>query len=89
MDNAKLPFCYTLIRCGDDGQDFLFKRIREPTTENYEPHVWAMHMDIEDPNPERVLIFVQGNTHPEEIHDKIVKAHAYFARQIQPFLSEE
>ena len=32
MTDQKLPFCYTLIRCGDGGQDLLLKRIREPAT---------------------------------------------------------
>ena len=87
MGEEKRPFCYTLIRCGDDGQDLLFKRIWGSTTGA--PNVWAMHMDIDDPSPEHVLIFVEGTADPEVIHDKIVKAHAYFNKQIQPHLPEQ
>ena len=66
MENSKRPFLYTLIPCGDQNQDYLFKRIRGSTTEEHGPNIWAMHMDIEDPTPESVLIFVQGTTPPEE-----------------------
>lgn len=87
MTKKKEPFCYTLIPCGDDGQDLLFKRIRGRTTEA--SNVWAMHMDIDDLNPENVLIFVQGTVPPEKVHDNILKAHAFFNSRIRPFLPQE
>ena len=89
MENSKRPFLYTLIPCGDQNQDYLFKRIWGSPTEEHGPNVWAMHMDIEDSTPESVLIFVRGTTAAEEILDKTVNAQAYFVKQIQPFLSEE
>ena len=79
----KKPFCYTLVRCGPGNQDLLFKRIREDT-QKYAPNVWAMHMDISDPQPETVLVFVQGTTKREEIMAKINRVQTYFREQTEP-----
>ena len=85
---ATKPFLYTLIPCGEDNQDYLFKRIRGSPAD-HGSNVWAMHIDTADPNPEQVLVFVQGNVPAAAIHDKLVKAQGYFVRQLQPHIPED
>ena len=79
----KKPFCYTLVRCGSGNQDLLFERI-SGDTQKYAPNVWAMHMDIDDPKPEIVLVFVQGTTKREEIMAEISRVQTYFREQTEP-----
>ena len=84
MKNKKLPYCYSLIRCGEDNEDLLFKRIRESSTRKYAPNVWAMHLDIEDLTPAIALIFVNGTAPRETVIDEINKAQTFFREQIEP-----
>lgn len=79
----KLPFLYRLIRTGPEGEDLLFKRLRgeEPVTTKA---LWALHLDIEDPAPAPVLIFVSGETRRQDIMDEINKAQTFFREQIEP-----
>ena len=53
----------------------------------YAPNIWGMHMDIEDPNPECVLIFVHGGTPGESDTHEINKVQTYFREQIEPSAS--
>lgn len=89
MKTQKLPFLYTLECQGDDGQDYLMKRIREPDPSKYAPDYWGMHMDIKDPRPECVLIFVHATTDPERIMYEINRVQTYFREQIEPMNSNE
>ena len=82
MSDTPKPFLYELIPCGEDSQDYLFRRIRGKTPAGRVP--WGLFINLDDPNPEQALIFVRGNVPPDEIHNKIVKAHAYWDKQIQP-----
>ena len=41
-------------------------------------------MDIEDPTPECVVIFMQGTTPGERIMHEINKVQTYFREQIEP-----
>ena len=53
----------------------------------YAPDIWGMHVDIEDPNPECVLIFVQGATPGERVMYEINKVQTCFREQIEPSAS--
>ena len=83
MTDQKKPFLYTFQWCGDRNQDMLFKRIWESPKGYPGDSVWAMHMDIEDPTPESVIIFVRGDTKREEIMDKINETQTYFREQVE------
>ena len=77
----KLPFIFQLIRCGEDNQDLLFKRVRGQPTGTLD---WALHLDIEDPTPATVLIFVQVTTPEDRIVDEVNKAQTFFREQVEP-----
>ena len=76
----KNPFLYKLEMVGKDQQYLLFRRYRKDEPRG---NVWGMHMDIEDPKVERVLIFVHEGTPADEIMDEINKAQSYFCRQVE------
>ncbi len=83
MTDQKKPFLYTFHWCGDRKQDMLFKRIWG-SAKNYQgSRVWGIHIDIEDPTPESVIIFVRADIREEEIMDKINKAQTYFREQVE------
>ena len=81
---AKRPFLYTLIPCGDNNQDYMFKRIYSAS--GYGPNVWAMHIDLDDDTPEQVLIFVQGAVAPTDVEQRIDRSKDYFLQQLGPYL---
>ena len=82
MLDQKKPFLYTFEWCGDRNQDMLFRRIWG-SPEDYPPNtVWGMHIDINDPKQESVIILVNKTTDRNEIMDKINKAQTYFRKQI-------
>lgn len=82
MESQKKPFLYTLCRSGEKNQDLSFKRIWGNPEE--QPNVWGMHLDIEDPTPAKVLIFVNGGTDPREIMHEINQAQTFFRKQTEP-----
>ena len=43
----------------------------------------GMHMDIDNPTPESVVIFVRADTKEEEIMDNINQAQTYFRKQVE------
>ena len=79
------PFRYTLELCGPENQDMLFKRMDHirPVTANDVSRLWAVHMDIADPKPEKVLFFVRTNVPREEIMDEINKLQTYWREQTE------
>ena len=81
---AKRPFLYTLIPCGDDHQDYLFKRIYSAT--GYGRNVWAMHIDLDDDTPEQVLMFVQAVLAASDVEERIDRSKDYFLQQLGPYL---
>ena len=81
---AKRPFLYTLIPCGDNHQDYMFKRIYSAS--EYGTNVWAMHIDLDDDTPEQVLVFVQGVVAPTDVEKRIDRSKDYFLQQLGPYL---
>ena len=81
---AKRPFLYTLIPCGDNNQDYMFQRIYSAS--GYGPNVWAMHIDLDDDTPEQVLMFVQGVVAPSDVEERIDRSKDYFLQQLEPYL---
>lgn len=76
----KNPFLYTLVRAGHDNQDLCFQRVRGKNPGG--PGIWGMHLDIDDPDPAKVIILVETQTEREVIMDEINKAQTYFRKQI-------
>ena len=81
---AKRPFLYTLIPCGDNHQDYMFKRIYSAS--GYGPNVWAMHIDLDDDRPGQVLMFVPGVVAPTDVEARIDRSKDYFLQQLEPYL---
>ena len=86
MESPKKPFLYHLHRTGKDNQDLLFKRIWDDRL--IQRGSWGMHLDIDDPSPAKVLIFVEVGTKEDVIIHEINEAQTYFREQIEPLFPE-
>lgn len=83
MSEQKHPFAYQLMPIHEDRrQDLLFLRLYsdDPRPENY----WCMHMDLTDPRPEDVLVFVRSTVPKEKVVAEINRVLSHFTRQIEP-----
>lgn len=91
MVSQKKPFLYSLVRTGPNDQDILLKRIYG-SSEGHS-NIWGTHLDIGDPEPAKVLIFVNamkstGVDVPEIMHE-INEAQTYWRKQIEPYPKDE
>ncbi|MDE0093269.1 MAG: hypothetical protein OXO49_02050 [Gammaproteobacteria bacterium] len=89
LSKQKLPFIFNLIRFNEShqqdisGQNFYFERVAKGKR-----RMWATHIDIEDPTPAKVIIFVRTDVKRQEIVDEINKAQTFFREQVEPAHSE-
>lgn len=79
----QLPFLYVLkVNVEEGRQNLIFQRILDDPSNH--AGVWGTHIDVDNPNPENVLIFVRGTVPRENIIDEINKVQTFFREQIEP-----
>lgn len=83
IEMQQLPFLYEIEMTKGDRQNLIFHRISGAPGNNAET-VWGTHIDIDDPAPANVLIFVRAAVPREKIIDEINKAQTFFREQIEP-----
>ena len=88
----KSPFLYGLHKLpnehGEGIRDFLFRRVTGSAKFRDGSSIWAMFMDVEDPSPESVLVFVRvdrpHSVEREEVIHEVNKRLTYLRSQIEP-----
>ena len=88
MREQQPPFGYQLMPIREGRrQDFLFLRLYpgDPPP----PDCWHMHMDLDDPRREDVLVFVRNTVPSDEVVSEINRVLSYFTRQIEPHSTDD
>ena len=71
------PFLFNLLN--REGRDLLFLRAKEG-----EAGRWGLHMDLDNSEPESVLIFVRTDISADKIVHEVQKSLTYWREQTEP-----
>ena len=81
--SQRSPFIFELLN--REGRDLLFLRISGKP----KPGQWALHMDLDHPFPEKVLIFAKTDIPAREIVHEVQRALVVWREQTEPLFGEE
>ncbi len=75
--NRRWPFLFDLLN--REGRDLLFLRVQDGAAGR-----WGLHMDLDNSEPESVLVFVRTDIPTDRIVHEVQKALTYWRQQTEP-----